>query len=84
MFTEEIKATQTKIGLIMQVVVGLPLDEFARAIEYSNSIGPLIDPTAWMDNAQGITEWRELVKPLIEFQRVAKRLVKPPEEGEDD
>ncbi len=83
----DLKATQTKIGLIAQVVVDLPLEEFARAIEFSDSIGPLLDPTAWISSAEGIRQWRDLVKPLIEFQRVACRLLprelEEPEDNDD-
>jgi hypothetical protein len=75
MLVEELRATQMKIGLIMQVVVDLPLQEMAEQIERVDVLGPILDPTAWLENAPSIQEWREVLKPMIQFQKVARDLV---------
>ena len=79
MFTEEILATQHKIRLIMQVVVDMPLQEMAEEINRADVLGPVLDPTAWRDGAPAMREWAELLKPLIEFQRLSRKIVPAPE-----
>jgi len=77
MFDEEIRATQTKIGLIAQVVIPLPLEEMAQEIERADSVGAILDPTAWMNSADAMRQWKQLITPLIQFQRIAKKLQSP-------
>lgn len=84
MLAEEIHATQTKVGLIAQVVITLPLQEMAEEIERADVLGPILDPTAWMDSEHAMREWKQLITPLIEFQRVARGLVPRPEEQADE
>jgi len=77
LLVEEVRATQTKIGLITQVVVDLPLQEMAEEIERADVLGPILDPTAWLESEHGMREWKELITPLIQFQKVARGLLAP-------
>ena len=84
MLAEEIRATQTKIGLIAQVVITLPLEEMAQEIERADSVGAILDPTAWMNSADAMRQWKQLITPLIQFQKIARELAPIAEEGGGD
>ena len=70
----EIRNTRQKIAALMLVLMTLPLQDFEEAVDYADTIGPMIDPTGWIDASKGITQWAQLSRVLREAQRVGEEL----------
>lgn len=69
----EIKATQQKIGLVMQVLMTLELSEFLAHIDRYETLGQILEPTAYIAASDGMAQWRDLAKALREVQKVGER-----------
>jgi len=71
--TPEIRNTQQKIGIVMQVVMMLDLNGLLAQIETANAVGAVMEPSMWLASADGIDQWKELAQALREVQRVGTK-----------
>ncbi len=69
----EIQNTRQRIKLLMPVLMNLDLPQLLGAIRDYETMGPLLDPTAYIACGDGLHEWRELVGALREVQKVGER-----------
>lgn len=57
----------------------IPLEDFQEAVSKIGrveTVGPLIDPTAWVDGRRfdNAVKWRELLTRLVELKKAMKEL----------
>jgi len=67
--------TQTKIITMSQIVSELPLQKFISAIDQADTLGPLIDPTLWIQGQNQMKKVKKLAQALFEFQLVSKEII---------
>jgi len=72
---EEYQQNLKQIMLIARLIRDIPIPKFLQAIDRAESIGPIIDPTLWINNSGAMSEDKEMLqaaKPLWEWaQKVA-------------
>jgi hypothetical protein len=64
---EEYQETQMRLVMLRQLADGIPLNEFLRAIERTDALGPILDPTLWMKGHRELGKIRELARALQAF-----------------
>jgi len=52
----------------------LPLQELVRAIDHSDAVAPLLDPTLWLQKRTAMAEDKELFLAAMQLQAIGKRL----------
>lgn len=71
MRAEEYASTQMQIVTFANLVLDMPLDEFLRAINRADTLGPIFDPTLWIKGQEKMHEVERLARALSGFQSAA-------------
>lgn len=75
MTTAEYTAAMNHVALLGTLVEGIPLAELTNHLERLDTLGPVLEPTAYRDHGmRNVSDSRELVEPLLEFQRAVRRV----------
>lgn len=69
------KAEFDKIGLIARVASEIDVDRIQDVISRAHSIGPILDPTAYMRGMQNLEDQQELLTAFAPFARKAKAII---------
>jgi len=59
-------AFQSKLGLIGNVIMELPLEEYLEKAERATTLGPILDPTLYMKGAPSMDEWVDVARAMKE------------------
>lgn len=70
----EIRQVQTLLGVTARAVMTMRLEEFLAALEMAETVGPFVDPTAWIAGSDNMQQWHKLAKALKAFQDVAREV----------
>lgn len=65
---EEYQEYLNRLSLAGQLIADVPIAELLNTISHCDTIGPIVDPTAWMRGADNLRDQEDLV-------RAASRLV---------
>lgn len=63
------KRIVARCWVVAGLLIELPLEDLERLSAQAESIGPLLYPTIWRNNAKKIMEDRELIRALVVAQR---------------
>lgn len=63
------RETMASLYVLVNVLFAAPLDELDEVTRKAESIGPIVEPTIWRNNAQSIAEDRHVVKVLARAAR---------------
>jgi len=70
----EYTAIAAQLGALAAVVADMPLADFLATISRAESLGPIMDPTAFRDGMQNLEDARQLAEGAMKFQRAAKEV----------
>lgn len=65
--------TQTQLVMFAQLVQDLPLAEFIAAAELAEAIGPVLNPSLWLQGSKKLANVIHLARALRKFQAEAQR-----------
>lgn len=71
---EEYQEIQSRIALVATLTRGLPLNEFIAAAETASAVGPIIDPTLYIQGGKKLEAITELARSLRAFQATEERI----------
>jgi hypothetical protein len=74
MTREEYEACVSVVVAQAQMFRLLPIEEVLRAIEFTESVGPILDPTLYRATQDTVRVHKQLLSAALEFKRVAARL----------
>ena len=66
--------TQKQITMAIAMIRNLDLDEFIRAINYAETVGPLFDPTLYVRGADNMEAIKKVALKLQEVKTVSDEL----------
>ena len=52
----------------------MPLNEFIVQIDRAETLGPILDPTKWVEMNKNIAQLKELAKALMLFKRAIDKV----------
>lgn len=61
---EDTRILMNQISMIAQLLIKLDMEDYLRAASYSDTIGPIIDPTLWIKANKSLSEWVRLASIL--------------------
>lgn len=71
---EEYLATQIQLCRLAGLARTLPLDRFLAAIERSEAIAPITNPSLWIAANRNLDKVKQLATALLRFQATANKL----------
>lgn len=77
---EDYMQTQIQLTLLAGIVHDLPLHDFLQAINHTDTIGPILNPTLWIRGERTMHEFEKLADALLPFQKAAAEFIKKAEE----
>jgi hypothetical protein len=69
MTEEEYLTMQSQLFTLASLVRGLPLEEFLLRINHAETIGPILDPTLYLQAGDKLAKIKRLAEGLHDFQR---------------
>ena len=72
---DEYELIQNQIMLLGSAVKDLNLDDFIAEIDRADTIGPILDPTAWINGRETMYQIRQLAVALKGFQKVVQEII---------
>jgi len=72
---DEYELIQNQIMLLGSAVKDLDLDDFIAEIDHADTVGPILDPTAWIKGHDTMYQIRKLAVALKGFQKVVKEII---------
>ena len=69
----EYQAIQDQLVLLAQVIEPLDLAGFLSAIDYSETMGPIVDPTLYLQSANKLENVKRLAQAALTFQKEVRR-----------
>lgn len=78
---EDYLTVQQQLRALAQIVVDMPLADFINEITRAETIGPIIDPTLYIQASNNLTKLRELAETLLLFQRTIRKFIPRPDEA---
>ena len=67
------EATQAQLTAVACIVSDMPLEEFINAIEHAETVGPILNPTLYLQTADTVGHLKDMAWALLEFKRVVHR-----------
>jgi len=77
----EYMAIQVQLVLLAQVVEPLDLVRFLSAIDHSETMGPIVDPTLYLQTANKLENVKRLAQAALIFQREVRHQMKEASDG---
>ena len=80
----ELLETSTRIGLIVQLVRGVSVAEaqaLVNSIDMQETMLPLLDPTAYRENADGLKASLRVTREFLRFRQVIEEEAAAVQEG---
>lgn len=75
MTREEYEQVQTQLDLLADLVNEMPLGEFLEMIGRADSIGIMVDPTAWIHGQETMHQFEALAQSARSFQVAAGKFL---------
>ena len=69
----EYMAIQDQLVLLARVIEPLDLVDFLNEIEHSETVGPIVDPTLYLQSANKLENVKRLARAALTFQREVRR-----------
>lgn len=73
---EEYAATQTSLIFLGQIVAGIDIDGFIERISLTNAVGPVLDPTLYLEAGDRLGNVERLARSLKPFKAEVERQMK--------
>jgi hypothetical protein len=67
------KAEFDRLMLLLPFAAGIDLDRIEETLQDVDTLGPILDPTAWMRGQKNIDEQKEVVAAVAPLIRLAKK-----------
>jgi len=80
MTPEEYRQHLTTIVMAARALVDVPVDEMLRMIDRADSLGPILNPTLWIQRNKAMHEDAEMLRaaqPLIAYARTLRAAGEP-------
>ncbi len=66
----EVKGHLGKLSLVLPILMQVPAQELIDVLDRWNTLGPLIDPTSWMEVRNTSAKNEAVLRALLPFQAV--------------
>lgn len=73
--TEKYREAMYAILTAMRILAPHDLNDILNAIVRAETIGPMIDPTLWINKSQAMSEDKEVIKSALPLWKMARTLM---------
>lgn len=70
----EYSATQAQLLLVGGIVADMQLEEFINAIGHAETVGPVLNPSLYLQTSQTVAHLKDMAWALLEFKRVVLKV----------
>lgn len=74
MTAEEYEQLQVQVLLVGGLVREWDIDGALEAIGHADSVGPIVDPTAWMRGQASMHDYERMLRALLPFKAVVEEI----------